>query len=376
MARLVFLSCHLTGTGHLVRTLTLARAALARGHRVTVISGGRPLDHLDPGPVEVIQLPPVMVQGFEFTTLRQPGGTLADPAYMASRQDALEEHLHALRPDALITELFPFGRRVLADEFLAAIAAARAANPDARIVCSVRDIPEPKPKRIAEAAGRLRGHYDAVLVHGDAAFVPLSKTWPMPTDLAPMIHHAGYVGRSMPTGDGRPSNKVLVSVGGGVLGRAAIELAVKAAGLSQHPWHVLVGGADAARVAGQIMASGPPSNLTVEPARPDYRRLLANAGCSVSLCGYNTAVELAACHTPAIVIPSEEADEQEQLIRARHLASAPGIILLRLDGLTPETLATTVDPLVTGPRRPTIPLMVDDGHGAIERLEEILKGRP
>ena len=40
--RITFLSNHLSGTGHLVRVLQLARAARARGHDATVISGGRP----------------------------------------------------------------------------------------------------------------------------------------------------------------------------------------------------------------------------------------------------------------------------------------------------------------------------------------------
>ncbi len=366
--KIAFLCCHLTGTGHLVRTLTLARAARRLGHAATVISGGRPLAHVEAG-ARFVQLPPVQVQGFEFTTLRQPDGAPVSDAYMAERRRLLAGTLATLRPDALVTELYPFGRRVLAGEFDAAIAAARAARPGCAIVASVRDIPEPKPRRLDETAARLVADYDGVLVHGDARFLPLSTTWPLPGKAARMAHHVGYVGvtgmPACPRGDA-----VLVAVGGGVLGRRLLDVAARAAALSRRPWRLLVGGADAAEVAARV-AAGAPANLTAEPARPDYRELLAGAACSVSLCGYNTAVELARCRTPALLVPSEEAGETEQLLRARRFAEYDGFMLMRMESLTPGGLADAAEGLAAGPRRPMVPLAGDDGAEAIRKLAEI-----
>lgn len=370
--RMALLCCHLTGTGHLVRILALARAALRFGHEATVISGGRPLAHVEPG-VPFVQLPPVLVQGFEFTTLREPSGVPVSASYMAGRRRLLCETLAALRPDALVTELYPFGRRVLGAEFDAAIVAARAAEPGCAVVASVRDIPEPKPRRLAETAARLTAEYDGVLAHGDAGFLPLSTTWPLPEEAARMVHHTGYVGvTAMPA---RPrGEEVLVAVGGGVLGRRLLEVAAQAAARSRRRWRLLVGGADAAEVAGRVAADAP-ANVTAEPARPDYRDLLAGAGCSVSLCGYNTAVELARCTTPALLVPSEEADEKEQLIRAGRFAEFEGFALMRMDSVTPGALAGAAEALAAGPRRPTVPLAGDDGAGAIRKLVEIAAAR-
>ena len=39
MTRVAFLCCHLSGTGHLVRTLALARATALAGSQVLVIGG-------------------------------------------------------------------------------------------------------------------------------------------------------------------------------------------------------------------------------------------------------------------------------------------------------------------------------------------------
>ena len=375
MSRIVFLTCHLTGTGHLVRTLALARAAARSGHEVRVITGGRSLSHLDTSGLEMVQLPPLVVRGLEFSVLREPNGELVSEAYMAERLRVLAGELSAHPPDALITELFPLGRRAMAEEFLAAIAAARTVNPDVAVISSVRDIPEPKPKRLTEAAARLLKHYDAVLVHGDESFLPLATTWPLPDDIEPMIHHVGYVGGGQVFADTAHNQTVLVSVGGGVLGRRLLGVAAKAAAQSSRPWHLLVGGADARTTAQDLRAEHPAENLTIEPARPDYRQLLAGAACSISLCGYNTAVELAACTTPAILVPSEEADEAEQLIRARRLAEFPGFVLMRGDTLSPGPLAAAAESLALGPPRSMVPIQSDDGSLAVRTVEDVIRAK-
>ena len=374
MSKLAFLTCHLTGTGHLIRTLALARTAQRLGHDVTLITGGRPLAHIDHSGLNVIQLPPVRVRRMEFTILREPDGNLITEAYMANRLTQLCSSLRELAPDALITELFPLGRRVLAQEFLSAIDTVKAVNRLAAIICSVRDIPEPKPKRLTESATHLLKRYNGVLVHGDEAFLPLSTTWPLPDDVAPMIHHVGYVGggKAWPRPEKRHQN-VLVSVGGGVLGRDLLDMACEAAKQSTRDWHLLVGGSDGKAIAEDLNARHDTPNLRIEAARPDYHDLLASAGCSVSLCGYNTAVELASCTVPAILVPSEEADESEQRIRATRMAETPGIEMHRLPDLSASKLAEAADRLVAGPARSALPLKGDDGTLAVQSIQQIIE---
>jgi predicted glycosyltransferase len=371
MTRVAFLCCHLSGTGHLIRTLALARASAAAGARVLLISGGRPLRHVALGGVEFLQLPPVHVPDFDFSTLRRPDGIPADASYMATRRTKLEQTLAGLRPNALVTETFPFGRRTLAAEFEAAISAC----PQAAIVASVRDIPEPpkKPAKLAEAIERLRRLYDAVLVHGDADFLPLHATWTLPDDLGAVIHHTGYVATDPPAATEPPGDTVLVAVGGGVLGRRLLEIAARAAALSARPWHLLTGGADAAVLAHDLTARLGRSNLTIEPARADYRSLLALAACSVSLAGYNTVLDIAASTTPAILAPFDEHDEQEQGLRAARLAACPGFTVLRVDDLTPENLAAAAETAAAGPRRAPLALARDGAARAARLILELAK---
>jgi predicted glycosyltransferase len=373
MTRVAFICCHLSGTGHLVRTLALARATAAAGSRGLVIGGGRPLDHIDLKGIDFLQLPPVQVPDFDFSTLRTPEGAVADDAYLAARRSALQQALTSFRPDALVTELFPLGRRILAAEFEAAIAATLAANPAAAIIASVRDIPEPpsSPRRLEQAADRLRRLYDALLVHGDAEFLPLAATWPLAQDLAPLIHHTGYVAGDPPPPCDVPGATVLVAVGGGVLGRRLLALAAGAAALSRRPWHLLTGGADAADLARDLTARYGRANLAIEPARPDYKALLAGAACSVSLAGYNTVLDLAGCTTPAIVVPFDEHGEVEQVIRAERLARLDGFTVLRVDDLTPSMLAAAAETAATGPRRTPLALARDGAARASAKILEL-----
>lgn len=358
--RVAFLSAHLSGTGHLVRTLALARAVAAAGGRPAVISGGRPLAHVAAEGIGIVQLPPLMVRGQDFARLLAPEGGEADESYLAARSAALTEAIEAFRPEVLVTELFPLGRRRLAPEFLAAIGAARAAVSDCTVLASVRDVPEPpsSPAKLATAAERLKKDYDALLAHGDPAVLPLDASWPLPADLSAKIFYTGYVAAPFPAVEAAPTGEVLVAVGGGDLGRPLLAAAAEAATLSPLPWRLLVGGADAAEHAASLGSRWSAPNLTVEPARPDYRDHLARAACSISLCGYNTFLDLAAVATPAIVVPDATGGEREQTIRASVLRTRPGFAVLTPAEASPERLAAEAAALA-GKRRPPLPISRD-----------------
>ena len=96
--------------------------------------------HLLGAGVRFLQLPPVRTRGVDFRTLLDEAGEPARPESLAARRDALLGALATARPDVVVTELFPFGRRVLADEFMALVGEARARRPRPLVVASVRDI--------------------------------------------------------------------------------------------------------------------------------------------------------------------------------------------------------------------------------------------
>ncbi|MDF2234306.1 glycosyltransferase [Albimonas sp. CAU 1670] len=369
--RIALLVTHLMGSGHLVRTLTLARALAAQGADPLVISGGRPLGHVEAGGVRLAQLPPLSSNGLDYRTLLDDAGAPASDAYRAEREARLVELIRAETPAALVTELYPLGRRNLEAEFRAAIAAL---PPGARLIGSVRDVMEPpsKAKRVAQGLERL-APFDALLVHGDPEVIPLAASWPgdgtWPEALARRVRYAGYaVDPAPPRTAGPGEGEVLVATGGGAIGRRLLEVAARASALSDLPWRLRVGGADAAGAVAALSALGP---AAVEPAAPDFRARLSRAAAAVTLCGYNTAVEAALSGTPTLLVPMEEGGEREQLIRAEAFARLPEIETARIGALTPEGLAERVAALAAQPRR-AAPIKADGGAEAARIVLETL----
>ena len=167
-----------------------------------------------------------------------------------------------------------------------------------------------------------------------------------------MIHHTGYVGHAGRTGSAK-GQWVLASGGGGPLGRGMLEVALPAAGASPRIWHLITGGDDAEQAAQDF--SFPNYGVFAHPPHENFRRLLASTACSVSLCGYNTVMDLAAVDTPAILVPYEAHGQREQRIRADALARMTGITVLGLDGLTPEALNSAVETAIGTRAHGTLP---------------------
>ena len=138
--RILIAVTHLLGAGHLTRAAALARAFAAAGHEVMLISGGTPSPLVRLDTVQLVQLPPVHIVGTAFSTLLRPDGEPADADWLARRRARSIEAFASFAPDAVLTELFPFGRRALAEEFQALVEAAQARVPRPLILASVRDI--------------------------------------------------------------------------------------------------------------------------------------------------------------------------------------------------------------------------------------------
>ena len=274
---------HLLGSGHLVRAANLARALVQGGFAVTLASGGMPLRAMDDEPFAFVQLPPVRTEGTDFRTLLDETGQQIDAERKTARIAMLEELAARLRPDVVIVEHFPFGRRQLASEFLALIAAAKAARPGTLVFSSVRDVlVTPRPDRIVEAEERIAGMFDAVLVHGDAGFLPLERSWPVGEGLAGKLHHTGYLADDRPVGAVQENDEVIVSGGGSAAALPLFACAVAAARLdrSGRRWRLLAGrGVAEADLA--LLAAEAPAKVVIERARPDFPALLA--GCAVSI---------------------------------------------------------------------------------------------
>lgn len=366
--RLFFWVQHLLGIGHLRRATALARAIAQDGFDVTIASGGPAVPELDPGPVDFVQLPAAHATDSSFATIVDESGRKLDDEWWEARSAALMHAFHQARPYIVLIELYPFGRRAFRTELKPLLHACAFSEPRIPVVVSLRDILVDKGRadRAAETVAIVRSQVDRVLVHGDPTLFRLDETFPAAKEIADKISYTGYVVNRLPPRV-RPSGEVLVSAGGGVVGRGLLECALKARPLTRladAPWRIVTGPqlpeSDLAAIRTQAAAM---TNVAVDRYRPDFQALLASCRVSVSQAGYNTLMEILAAGTRAVVVPFAEAGETEQTGRARRLAERGLIGLVEADELTPAALAAAIDAADT--RKPGRKLAIDLG-GALK----------
>ncbi len=375
--RVMIVVTHLLGTGHLARALTLGRAFVAAGHAVRVVSGGLPVPHFDTTGMALSQLPPLRSNGTDFTRLLDDASQVATTDYLTGRTRILLDTFHSDAPDVLITELFPFGRRILRDEFKALLrAASRQARPPL-VLSSVRDIlaPPSKPAKAAFADEMVEAFYDGVLVHADADLITLDQSWPVSAMLAQRLHYTGFVAPAPPgkTGKGSLRPTILVSAGGGTVCDSIFEAACHAAHqIPDHDWHLLISGPDTRRATFHNIA---PANVVIEPPRPDFRQLLAQAAASVSLCGYNTALDVLQTGVPAVFVPFDDGGEVEQGLRAKALAQQDAISVVAQAELTPEALLHAINEVRVAPLRAPRSEGMDGAWQTVKCVNTLLEAR-
>jgi predicted glycosyltransferase len=367
VTRILFWVQHLLGIGHLRRTATLTRSLQNDGFAVTVVSGGLPLPELiDLGAADLVQLPPVQAVDLFFKDLREPDGTPIDDAWRERRRAELLAAYDRIRPDIVLTELFPFGRRQFRFELLPLLEAVRQAMPRPLVACSVRDIlvAPPKPERQAEMLATAREFYDLVLVHGDPSVVAFDETFPLMAAITDRVRHTGYVvDRAASGGDSGDANRgdagrgdagrgeVIVSAGGGAVSEPLLRAALGARPLTAAagvPWRLLVGHNLGAGVYDALRATAPPG-VTVERARPDFTKLLRNCLLSVSQGGYNTVMEVLDAGARAVIVPYAGGLETEQTLRAERLAARGALHVVPEADLSPERLADAIDRALAAP---------------------------
>lgn len=369
--RVLIVVTHLLGAGHLTRAAALARAFAQVGHETTLVSGGGPTKPADLGPVRFVQLPPVRIIGTDFKNLLDASGLPVDGAYLDARRDLLLRTLHEVRPDILITELFPFGRRILAGEFDALLAEARTLSPRPRILCSIRDIlaSPAKPERIAETHARILESYDAILVHGDPRVVPLEATWPVDERIAPLIRYTGYVDENpMPVPRG-PREGILVSGGSSAASMPLYHAALMAAcEMPEKSWRMLIGRGVPEEDFQSLMRKAP-AHVIVERARPDFRTLLARAEISISQAGYNTVVDLLRTGVKSVLVPFEAGHETEQRLRAERLMALGLATIVSEDDLSPSSLAEAIREATSRPQSEPALFALDGARQSVVTAE-------
>lgn len=371
--RVLFYVQHLLGIGHLARASRVSHALARDGFDVTVATGGLPVAGF-PGPgVGHVVLPAVSAESETSFTLVDSGGKVVDEAFKARRRDLLLDTLARLRPDIVIIEAFPFGRRKMRFELLPFLDAIAAMEPRPKLVSSVRDILQEvgRFERDQETVDHLNGYFDLLMVHGDPRFATLEDTFPLAASIDTAIAYTGIVA-AQPQPPGRERFDIVVSAGGGATGgplvRAALEAA--ASGPAGRTWAVICG-PNLPAADHEAALRDAPANVAVHRFRQDFGALLAGAELSVSLAGYNTVGDVMRAGCRAILIPFSSGGETEQSTRAERLARMGLASVIHQEALDGWRLARDIETSLAAPKPAPAALDLDGADGSARLLRKL-----
>ena len=380
----LFYCQHSLGMGHLVRSMALA-AGIAERFRVVLLNGG-PLPKgikLAAG-AEVVDLPPLGLDS-DGRLVSRDSSYSVDRARDLRREIILET-FRSLRPQAVLIELFPFGRKKFADELLPLLEEARKSGRDrALVVCSLRDIlvgrRGDQQKHDDRAVAIANQHFDAILVHSDPAFARLEESFQARSRLTTPVHYTGYVAPERgvnPDSDVIRQRRIVVSAGGGLVGYPLLQTAIEAS-LSLRDEDVemrVIAGPFLPEESLQSLRAAARGREGVQVVRsvPDLYDEMRAASASVSQCGYNTTLDILQSGVPALVVPFNDGSEDEQTKRAERLERLGAVRVLDQRQMSPTRLAEEIRALLRfTPRAPAI-----DMNGALNSariLEKLLEAR-
>jgi predicted glycosyltransferase len=372
--RVLFYVQHLLGIGHLARASRVAAALAEDGFAVTVVTGGTPVAGF-PGPgVTHVALPAVTSGDQGFSGLADLDGNPVDEAFKARRRDMLLALFAETRPDIVVIEAFPFGRRQMRFELLPLLDAISSASPRPRLVTSVRDILQERVKagRNEESAELVKQHFDLIMVHGDPDFARLDETFPLAAGFSEKVAYTGLVAGPEPE-PAAENFDVLISAGGGAAGAELARSAVEAAKLlpDSGRWCLITGPNLPQPDFDAVMAAAPPS-LDVFKFRRDFASLLGGARLSVSQAGYNTVCDILRAGCRSLLVPFAAGGETEQEFRADRLERLGLASVVNEAGLTAARLAEAIAAALAAPRPARHPLDLDGARKSAQVLRGLL----
>ncbi|MEM9568025.1 MAG: glycosyltransferase [Cyanobacteria bacterium P01_E01_bin.34] len=357
--RLMFYCQHILGIGHLVRSMEIVRA-LTTDFDVCFINGGKVVPEFKaPTGVNVINLPAIETDP-NFQTLKAVDASISLEEVETKRRTILLDVVDLYRPDVLVVELYPFGRRRFSFELEPLLERARALG--SKVSCSLRDIVVTKQDRErheAKVVKLMNRYFDQLLVHGDRRFIPLEDSFSRASDLNCPVHYTGYVAQKP---NAVPAFHftdpfILCSVGGGRFGHDLLECVARSAPILAervpHSIRMFTGPFVPNCVwerLQDIVAKQP--NLEIDRYTPHLLDYMRQADLSISMAGYNTTMNILSTGVRSMMMPFTGNGDLEQRMRLQKLNAMGIVSTINPAILDPELLSTQVEACLYADTRP------------------------
>ncbi len=385
--RFLFYSHDGVGLGHVRRHLAIASALVEMAPQAKILLATS-VDEVSrlglPPNVDTLKLPGLRKVSNNQYTSRRLG--LRALEIRALRSALLEAAVGSFQPRIILVDKHPFGA---GGEFRSALESAKAAG--TVIALGLRDILDgPDAVRNEWTADGVENQigefFESVLVYGSPEVFDPIQEYELPDTVAERVQYCGYVVNpesisGAPSGAAEPETRVLPAVlctaGGGEDGFELLREFM----LSAHraPWQGIA-------IAGPMMSNEelkllrPLAAQTQVPLHkfiPSLARLFTAADCLVTMGGYNTLAEAAACGIPTICVP-RIVPRTEQLIRARAFEKLGLLRVVDPRELNRERLRTEIETALATSRqellrRARASLNFDGARCAAQRLLDLTR---
>ena len=370
--RILYYCQSLLGIGHLTCSLRIIQELLQHAE-VDLVQGG-----LDTG---------ARFEHPKFRNLRLPtllhdpaSGGFIDPDEASSIDDVWGARHAAIAGflrgpyDAIVVEFYPFGQRRFKPEIQQLFRWVRDSSGTVPIFTSVREVLVPRAlDKERRMVGSVRKNIHSVFVRGDPEIIRLDETFSLAHEIEDKVFYTGYI--SPPPPAARPARKaqILVSQGGGNVGRELLVGAIGAAALMPDFHFLLAAGSrtTAAEIE-DLRHSVRSANVQITPFLADFQRHLLESAVSISMGGDNTLLDVISARTPALAYPYQGTSEQG----FRIAKFAEKGLLHALDGadLVADRLKTKIEQALRAPY-PTRAIAVNGAFVTSERIRSILAHR-
>lgn len=376
--RVFFYVQHLLGIGHIARASRIVEALVGDGFDVTMVTGGTPVQGFPGAGVRHVELPAIVAGDAGFSGLADLSGNPVDEAFKDRRRDLLLAAFRETRPDIVIIEAFPFGRRQVRFELIPLLDEIAGLEKKPIVLSSLRDILQErtKPGRDEESVALATERFDGILVHGDPSFSRLDDSFRLAEQIADRVIYTGLVAAPPPAA---PTERfdIVVSAGGGAVGATLNEAAIAAArALPPALRWCLIAGPNLPQAAFDATVENAPRNVTVERFRRDFPSLLSATRLSVSQSGYNTVCDILRAGCRAVFVPFTAGGETEQTARAVRLERLGLATVVPEATLSPEALIRSIQATLDRPQASLPPLDLDGARKTAMILRRLLSGTP
>jgi predicted glycosyltransferase len=221
----------------------------------------------------------------------------------------------------------------------------------------------------------VRKHIHTVFVRGDPDLIALGETFSLAPEISDRLCHTGYLAPARPaliqTSPRKP--QVLVSQGGGDVGRALLDAAIGAAQrLPQLHFLLACGSLTPAAELAALRDRVRSRNVEIQPFLPDFVERLSESAVSINMGGDNTLMDVLRTRTPSLAYPYQ--GNPEQGIRIRKFAQR-GLVHELSDGdLAPDRLASKIEHAASAPY-PLHRVAMDGAHVTAQHIMTVL-GQP